>query len=352
MRKLLRSRPRDWRLGALLMVAGLSGCFREASSDRQIWARVDGHPIYREEIEKIYRSRMATGSDPGSPEQSLSFKLSILNELINKKILEDHASRSRITVSEAEVDTKIGEFQSPYSKEEFLKKLKEQGIELADLRHEVRQNLIINQLINKEIVSRVSVTDAEIAEYYAHNKANFNVPETQYHLAQIEVTPKPDSEVRNLKNDDAKTPVAAQRKIQALYAQLRAGEDFAKVAQEYSEDPKTAAAGGDMGFIPASSLSSNPALKQAVTSLKVGEISGIIRTPTGYHIIRLLGREDAGQHQLSDAEVQGAIRQTLANEKQQLLKAAYIEVLRNRVKVVNYLADDIVGKRPGSAAAR
>ena len=56
--------------------------------------------------------------------------------------------------------------------------------------------------------------------------------------------------MRNLKNDDAKTPAEAERKIQALYARLRAGDDFAAVAQEYSEDPRTASGGGDMGYIP------------------------------------------------------------------------------------------------------
>ncbi len=291
---------------------------------------------------------MTAGSDAGDAEQALSFKLNILNELINNRILVTHASRSRITVSEAEVDTKIAELESPYSKQEFQKKLKDQGLEVADLRQQVRESLILTKLINKEISSRLTVTDAEIASYYARNKTNFSVPETQYHLAQIEVTPAADPEVRNLKNDDAKNAVDAQRKIQALYARLRAGEDFATVAQEYSEDPKTAAGGGDMGFIPASALNATPPLKQVVNSLKPGQISGIIPTPRGYHIIKLLGREEAGQHPLSDPQVQSSVRQALMNEKDQLLKAAYIEFLRNRAKVVNYLAEQIVG---GKAAA-
>src|SRR5208283_5631202 len=101
-----------------------------------------------------------------------------------------------------------------------------------------RRNIIITKLINKEIISNIKVTDAEIAAYYERNKANFNVPETAYHLAQIEVTPRADPEIRNLKNDDAKTPAEAERKIQALYARLRANEDFGAVAQAYSEDPR------------------------------------------------------------------------------------------------------------------
>ena len=278
--------------------------------------------------------------------------MNILNELINNQVLIDHASRAGISASEAEVDTKIAQLQSPYSKEEFQNKLKDQGLEMGDLRQEVFRDIVITKLINKEIDSRISVSEAEIAAYYERNKANFNVPETEYHLAQIEVTPYADSEVRNLKNDDAKTVPEAERKIQALYARLRSGQDFTTVAQEYSEDPKTAAGGGDMGFIPASALNANPQLKQVVMALKVNQISGVLRDRGGYHIVKLLGREEGGQRTLSDVRVQNAIRQTLRNEKEQLLKAAYIEDLRNQAKVVNYLAQGVVKGEVNGVAAK
>src|SRR5712692_2590335 len=341
---------------ALLLLLGafaaLPACRRKPASSREIWAEVDGQAIFREQVERIYHGRVSAGSDPGNPEQTLTFKLSILNELINDQILVAHAARSGITILEAEADTKIAELQSPYSKEEFQKRMREQGLDWDDLRQEVRQGLIINKLINKEISSRLSVSDAEIAGYYERNRSRFNVAETQYHLAQIAVTPVPDPEVRNLKNDDAKNPRDAERKIQALHARLRAGEDFATVAQEYSEDPRTAVGGGDMGFIPISTINANLAFKQLVTSLKQGEISGIYRDASGYHILKLLEKEEAGQLVLSDPAVQNTIRQALLNEKEQLLKAAYIEVLRNRAKVVNYLAERIVREGANPPAAK
>jgi peptidyl-prolyl cis-trans isomerase SurA len=326
---------------AIGMLSILAGCSRPPASDREIWAEVDGKPIYRDQVERYYRSRTSTGSDAGSPEQALSFKLNILAELINNQILVAHASRARITVSDAELDTKVKELESPYSKEEFQKKLVEQGLDGASLRDELRQSLIINKLVNKEIVSRLAVTDAEIAAYYERNQGTFSVAETQFHLAQIAVTPFAEPQVRNTKNDDAKTPAAAERKIQALYARVRSGEDFSTVAQEYSEDPRTAPGGGDMGFIAASTIESNAALKQAVSALRPGEISGILRSADGYHILKLVGREEAGQRQLSDPQVQNSIRQTLTNEREQLLKAAYLDDLRSRAKVVNYLAQKI-----------
>jgi peptidyl-prolyl cis-trans isomerase SurA len=325
----------------LASVAMLAGCgLRHAAPSQEVWAQVNDQPIYREQVERLYHSRTAQGTDAATPEEATSFKLNILNELINNQILVMHASQSRITASEPEIDAKVGELKSPYSADEFQKKLQEQGLDNNSLREQIRENIIITKLINKDIISHIDVSDAEIAAYYEKNKANFNVSETTYHIAQIQVTPRADPEIRNLKNDDAKTPAAAEHKIQALYEGLMRGEDFATVAQQYSEDPSTAAGGGDMGFIPASGL--NAALKQVVNSLKVGQVSPIIRSNIGFHVFKLLGVEEAGQHTLTDLRVQSAIRQTLRNEKEQLLKAAYIEVLRNSYKVMNHLAEAVV----------
>jgi len=326
---------------ALAALIVLSGCRNHKyAPGQEVWAEVDDQPIYREQVERLYRGRTTQGTDAISAEEATSFKLNILNELITNQILVTHASHSRITASETEIDAKVRELKSPYNPDEFQKKLKEQGLDDEALRRQIRENIILTKLINKDIISKVSVSDAEIAAYYDRNKANFNVTETTYHIAQIQVTPRPDAEVRNLRNDDAKTPAAAEHKIQALYESLMSGHDFATVAQEYSEDPSTAAGGGDMGFIPASGL--NAALKQVVSSLKVGQISPVIRSNIGFHIFKLLGVEEAGQHTLADLRVQSAIRQTLSNEKEQLLRASYIEMLRNRSKVVNHLADAVV----------
>jgi peptidyl-prolyl cis-trans isomerase SurA len=338
--------------GALMVAAFLPACHKSNPPAQEVWADVDGKPIYRADVERQYRSRMSTQADPSNPEQALSFKLNILNELINNQILVAHAERSGVSVSETEVDQKLAELGSPYSKEEFERKLTEQGLTREALRQEIRQSLLVTKLINKDISSRLSVSDAEIADFYQRNQSRFNVPETAYHLAQIEVTPVRTPDLRNLKNDDATNPAAAERKIQALYARLRAGNDFAKLAQEYSEDPRTSSGGGDMGFIPASSLEQDPPLKRAVQSIKVGEISDIIRTPSGYHIVKLLGREERGQRTLDDPAVKNAIRQSLMNGKEEMLRTAYIENLRNRAKVENFLAEQVVGAGGNPAASK
>jgi peptidyl-prolyl cis-trans isomerase SurA len=343
------SRVRITPAASAALLLGLAGvmllmpaCQNKSSGGGTVWAKVDGHPIYRAQVEQIYRGRIGSTGEASDNEEALSYKLNILNELINNQILMAHAAQSGITVAESDIDTKMAQLKSPYSEKEFAQKLKDRGISEDNLRDEVRTTLTVNKLINRDINSRVSVSDADIKAFYDHNKASFDVPETEYHLAQIEVTPSSSQDVHNLKNDDAKTPQMAQRKIQALYAQLRAGQDFAAVAQNYSEDPATAMNGGDMGFVPESSLATNSGLERVVKSLKVGEISGIIASRSGYHVIKLLGIEKAGQHAITDPKVQSQIRKTLQNEKEQLLKAAYIENLRDKAKVENLLAAQIV----------
>jgi peptidyl-prolyl cis-trans isomerase SurA len=332
------------RLFSIAVLAAMAcSCSRlhRDSPGQQVWARVNGAPIYESQVETLYRQ---AGSLPGiaKPEQGLSFKLNILNGLIDHQLLLQKAAEEQIKVSEAEVDTGLEQIRDPDSRDAFQQRLNKQGLTAAELREQVRQDLIIRKLIEQEITSRVTVTQAEIADYYAHNKGDFKVPEAEYHLAQILVTPVPDPQVHNLMHDDARTTIAAERKIHSLYAQLHSGDDFAKVAEEYSEDPRTSAGGGDMGFVPASSLAVFPRIQRALRALKPGHFSGVIRARNGFYIIKLLGFVPAGQRSLSDPQVEESIRKTLLDQKEEALKAAYVENLRNEARIKDELAQQIV----------
>jgi len=134
------------------------------------------------------------------------------------------------------------------------------------------------------------------------------------------------------------------RHADAIQARLSQGDDFASVAQNYSEDPDSAPNGGDMGFVPQSNLEkASPELRKLVDSLQPGTYSPPVRTQDGYRILKVITREPAGQRLLDDPSVQQTIRETLLNRKDQLLKAAYYEVARDEAKVVNYLASSITG---------
>jgi peptidyl-prolyl cis-trans isomerase SurA len=111
------------------------------------------------------------------------------------------------------------------------------------------------------------------------------------------------------------------------------------LAQAYSEDPNTAPNGGDLGIISESQLEqASVELRRVIMQLRPGETSGIIESPEGFRILKLIAREPAGQRELDDPRVQQTIRERLLNRKDQLLRAAYYEVARNEASVVNYYA--------------
>jgi len=336
---------------ATLLFSALSiGCRHDAPPTSDVWAVVNGEQIHRAEAEKYYKSRLNPQSPTPSQEEALSLTLNVLDEIINNDILIQRARKLGLEATDGEVEDKFTEFKSPYTEDEFQKTLKDRGVTTDDLKRDIRKQLTVQKLLNREVEAKISITDQDISSFYNQNRAQFNVAETQYRVAQILVTPHKDPQLHNRKNDDATTDVEARRKAAALEQQLANGADFTQLAMDYSEDPSTASSGGDLGYVPESSLNqSDPALKHGVVSLKVGEVSPIIQLKDGYHILKLMAREAPGQRQISDTQVQQSIRDTLRNRKQQLLRAAYMAEARDGAKVTNYLAQQVTesnGKLP------
>jgi peptidyl-prolyl cis-trans isomerase SurA len=339
--------------GALLLAAALatlSGCQKQTQPAEGVWASVNGKDITRAQVDKYYRTQLNPEAAEPSQDEALSLKLNILDELVNNQILLQRAKKMGLEAADGEVEDKFTEFKSPYTEDEFQRQLKARGYTVDDLRSDIRQQLSIQKVINREVVAKITVTDQDVQDFYNQNRAQFNVAEPQFRLAQIVITPHKDPGLRNRKNDDATTDAEARRKAAALSQQLSNGADFAQVAMDYSEDPASSGSGGDLGYVPESSLSqSDPALKKAVLGLKPGQISGVIVLRDSYRILKLVARESPGQRELSDPTVQQSIRDNIHNRKEQLLRAAYLAVARNDAKVTNYLAQQVIessGKLP------
>jgi peptidyl-prolyl cis-trans isomerase SurA len=335
-------------LAAILAI--VSGCQKQSQPSEGVWAVVNGKEVTRAEVDKYYRSQLNPDAPEPSQDETLSLKLNILDELVNNQILLQRAKKLGLEAADGEVEDKFTEFKSPYTEDEFQRQLKSRGYTVDDLRADIRQQLSIQKIINREVVAKITVTDQDVQDFYNQNRSQFNVAEAQFRLAQIVITPHKDAQLRNRKNDDATTDAEAKRKAAALEQQLSNGADFAQVAMDYSEDPATSASGGDLGFVPESSLSqSDPALKRTVLALKPGQISGVIALRDSYRILKLVAKEAPGQRELSDPAVQQSIRDNIHNRKEQLLRAAYLAIARNDAKITNHLAQQVVesaGKFP------
>ena len=317
-------------------------CKRDVAPGPDVWAVVNGKEIHRDEVEKNYRSRPnAEGPEP-SQEEALSLKLNILDELINSEIMLERATKMNLVASDAEVEDKFTESKSPFTEDEFQKRLQQAGLTVDDFKANIRRQLSIQKLMNREIVAKITITDQDDADYYNKNRAQFDVTEPQYHIAQIIVTPHADPSIHNRKNDKATNETEAGRKAAMLEQKLSAGADFTQLAGDYSED-SSSSSGGDLGFQPESAFNkSDPALRKVVLSMRAGEVSHALPFHGGYIILKLIAKEAAGQRELTDPQVQQGIRDMLRNRKEQLLRSAYLTEARNEAHVTNYLARQIL----------
>jgi peptidyl-prolyl cis-trans isomerase SurA len=316
---------------------------------------VNGKEIKRADVDKYYRTRVNPEGQEPSQEEALSLKLNVLDELINNEILLERAKKLNLEASDGEVEDKFTELKSPFTEDEFQRQLKERNVSVSDLKSDLRRQLSITKLLNREVVAKISITDQDVAEFYNSNKAQFNVAEPQYRIAQIVVTPRKEPQIRNRKNDDATNEAEAQRKVKMLMDRLNSGADFAQLAMDYSEDMNSAATGGDLGYVPESALNqSDPMLKKMVIGMKPGQVSPPLGLKDGYRILKLVTRESPGQRNIADPQVQQTIRDTLRNRKEQLLRSAYLAIARDEARVRNYLAEQVVeaaGKLPDAARA-
>lgn len=350
-------RAATWLPLAAMVLAAAAGCNKQVQHAPDVWAVVNGKEIKRDEVDKYYRTRVNPEGQEPSQEESLSQKLNVLDELINNEILLEKAKKLNLEASDGEVEDKFTELKSPYTEDEFQRRLKDQAMSVADLKLELRRQLSIQKLLNREVVAKIAITDQDVTDFYNANKAQFNVAEPQYHIAQILVTPRKEQQIRNRKNDDATNEAEAQRKVKMLMDRLNSGADFAQLAMDYSEDVNTAGTGGDLGYVPESALNqSDPALKKTVVGLKAGQVSPPIQVQPKdgprILILKLITRESPGLRGIAEPQVQQTIRDTLRNRKEQLLRLAYLAIARDGAQVTNFLAEQVIeaaGKLPDAA---
>ena len=330
------------------LLAAVAGCHRPPAPD--VMATVNGKEIMNSDLEKYYKASL--GDNPQhSPEQAEIVRLNILRQMIDDEILQQRAAKFNLTASDEDVNAKVTEMKAPYTQEQFDQQLKQHNLTLDDLKRDQRRLLTQTKLLNKEIESKINISDAEIQAFYNQHKAEYNFIEPQYHLAQIAVSSAASQPSGNLQNNKAAGDGDARKKIQTLHTKLQNGEDFGAIAMNFSEASNTASNGGDMGLIPESSLRSDAEVFSAVSKLSPGQITDVLpvydsagpaRRPVGYAIYKLIAHEAAGQRDLSDPRVQQVIRQGLRDARAQLLKNAYFEMLHNEAKVHNYFADRIL----------
>jgi peptidyl-prolyl cis-trans isomerase SurA len=333
-------------LSSVLLVLCACGCKHAISGN--VAATVNGRIITYADLDKQYQAQFMSSSEKPSSDQMEIQKLEVLRTLVDNEIMLQRAEKLGLMATDADVESRFAELKAPYTQEEFQKQLEARKMTVDDMKAQLKRDLSITKLFNKEITSHITISDKDVTDFYNSNKTSFNFPEPQVHLAQILVSPTPDPNVRNLKNDKAQNDEQARKKMDMLVARLKQGEDFVTLAQNFSEDPTTAPNGGDLGFVPESALEkANTEIRAVIQTAPAGQVTPVVKTAEGYRIFKIYSKEPAGQRELTDPRVQQNIRETLINRKDQLLRAAYYEVARDEAQVVNYSAQAVAQTKDG-----
>jgi peptidyl-prolyl cis-trans isomerase SurA len=292
----------------LISVATLSILLRaDDEVIEQIVARVNNQIITRSEYlhSKDELKKEAQQQDPVNADKFISdHDKDVLRDLIDQQLLLQKGKDLGIT-ADTEVIKKLDEMRKDMkldSMEELEKAAQSQGISFEDFKQNLRNQIITQQVIGKEVGSRLAINKDEIQAFYDQHKSEMEQPET-IRLSEILIStdPKP-----NDTTDEAERLKVAQAKADDLLAQIRNGAKFDEIAKKNSDGP-TAAQGGDLGDFKRGTLAKE--LEDKTFSMKSGEVSDVIRTKQGFVILKVVEHHDAGVPPLSEVEprVQDAI---------------------------------------------
>ena len=233
----------------------------------------------------------------------------ILNQSINELLLLQEAKKQGISVTSVELSKVIDDSitQSGLSREEFEKTLDEQNLTMDFIEDYYEKQLIINKLLNKTVLSKIIVSSSEIEEYYNNNKDEFVVPE-QVRARHILVNSSEEAE--------------------EILEELNKGADFIELAKEKSICP-SASQGGDLGYFARGQMVKE--FEDATFALDIGEISPVVKTKFGYHIIKLLDKKPETIINLEDATKD--IEEKLKLEKQNNAFVDYLDMLREKADI-------------------
>jgi peptidyl-prolyl cis-trans isomerase C len=284
------------------------GSARPGSADVKIVATVDGDPITLGE----FQERFARSGIKPDREDELAVKTEFLNRLIERKMMLREAQRKRIKVGLPEINARIETFRSGQNKD-IKETLTGRGIDFEKWKADIWENMMIERLTTREVDRHVSVSGVEIRRYYQANPQEFDRPE-QVRARQIVVS----------------TEEEARKILEAL----RNKADFAALAKQKSTAPE-AADGGDLGRYFA--MGEMPPEFNVLFGMPKGAVSGVVKSPYGYHIFKLEEKRTAGRRGLE--EVSREIHDKLLEEKQEKRNLQWQKELRARTKFeVNYQA--------------
>ena len=290
----------------------------------KIVALVGSDIILQSEVEERAAPMMADIAAISNPGQraarASALRRQILERMVDEQLLLQEASDLKVSVSSEEIDRSIEQIKKDYNLDDtqLREELHKQGLTLATYRQNTKREILRYRIINIAVGSKISVSDADVQTYYERHMqaANIQVRASHIFLAIPE-------------GADAATAQDKEKQAQLLLQRAQSGEDFGKLAREYSEDPATRAEGGDLGWFGKDILPKP--IEELVFSMKVDQVRGPVRADRGFHVIKLVGRRAQDPKPL--AEVRDQIRGQLRQREMERQTKNFLGELRKKTLV-------------------
>lgn len=286
-----------------------------------ILADVNGESIERWEMETAIREIELMAEHPLPSSQRDELMRAVLDRLIGHHLVAQEARALKLVVSDGEVQADIRRLRDQFATQaEFDEALTDYRTTPDQLRRQRRLSLEVALFVRKNIDPSISVKPQDIQAYYDANPEQFHEEES-VHANHILILALPDA--------TAAQRETARTQATTLLGQLRAGADFAQLAREHSQDPGTAPEGGDLGWVPRGRT--DPVFEAAAFSLKVAELSDVVETSYGFHVIKVGERREA--RTVSLGEVKTDIERMLSERAQQEALAVFVEQAKAKAKI-------------------
>jgi peptidyl-prolyl cis-trans isomerase C len=283
-------------------------------------ARVNGEDVKKEEFDRIIHTMEARAGQPIPAERRDEIMRGAIDQLVVYTLLSQESRNRGIKIDDKEIDDKMGQLRAQFpTQDAFDKALKERGMTIESLRKDARVDLSVTKLMEAETAALPGPSDLEAKDFYTKNPDRFKQDESvrASHIL-----------IRVDEKADAATRKKARAEIDACLKQAKAGSDFGKLAQQHSQDG-SAAQGGDLNYFAKGQMV--PAFDKVAFELKPGQISDVVTTQFGYHIIKVVDHKPGRVVPFEESSAQ--IKQFLTEQKKQQHSEAFIEGLKKKSKI-------------------
>ena len=308
---------------AVCLLAGPTWSADKAASSNKEAASVNGKPIFKSQYDhelSVFQKRAAQQGRPLSDADLTTVKKQILENLIEAEMLYQQSQKEGVKVEDQSINDQIEKIKKRFPDEAAYKKALE-GMEISEkeIRSQIQRGLAINQLLDTNVRQKITVTAEESNNFYKSNPNLFKQPE-KVKASHILIKVAPDAEESK--------KIQARKKIETIQKKVRQGEDFGSLAKANSEGP-TAQRNGDLGYFSRGQMVKP--FEDAAFALNIGEVSKIVETQFGYHLIKVTDKKPA--RTIPYKEVQPMLDQHIKNEKEKTEIQGYIENLKKSTTI-------------------